>query len=72
MRRDLSQNEPRVACAVDGVAAVEAEHRGDYLIAPLVAARALGEFHVAPPELPRIELLTEGEMAVMRLVAKGV
>jgi NarL family two-component system response regulator LiaR len=58
--------------AQDLIAAIEAVHRGDYLIDPISAARVLSEFHLAVPELPRVELLTEGEMAVLRLVAQGV
>ena len=59
--------------AGDLIAAIEAVHRGDYLIDPIIAARVLGEFHVAlPPQLPRVEPLTESEMAVLRLVAQGV
>jgi two-component system, NarL family, response regulator LiaR len=58
--------------AQDLIAAIEAVHRGDYLIDPLTAARVLSEFHQVLPERPRIEPLTEGEMAVLRLVAQGV
>ena len=54
------------------IAAIEAVHRGDYLIDPLIAARVLSELHLGVPELPRVEPLTEGEMAVLRLVAQGV
>lgn len=54
------------------IAAIEAVHRGDYLIDPIIAARVLSEFHQTLPELPRIEPLTESEMAVLRLVAQGV
>jgi DNA-binding NarL/FixJ family response regulator len=54
------------------IAAIEAVHRGDYLIDPIIAARVLGEFYLAVPELPWIEPLTEGEMAVLRLVAQGM
>jgi NarL family two-component system response regulator LiaR len=54
------------------IAAIEAVHRGDYLIDPISAARVLSEFHLGLPELPRVEPLTEGEMAVLRLVAQGV
>ena len=32
----------------------------------------LSDFHLGMPELPRVEPLTEGEMAVLRLVAQGV
>ena len=53
------------------IAAIEAVYRGDYLIDPLIAARVLNEFHLAVPELPRVEPLTEGEMAVLRLVARA-
>jgi DNA-binding NarL/FixJ family response regulator len=58
--------------ARDLIAAIEAVHRGEYLIDPLIASRVLNEFHLGLPELPRIEPLTEGEMAVLRLVAHGV
>ncbi len=58
--------------ARDLIAAIEAVHRGDYLIDPVVAARVLSELHLAAPQPPRVNLLTEGEMAVLRLVARGV
>ena len=58
--------------ARDLLAAIEAVHRGEYLIDPLVASRVLSELHLDMPESPRIEPLTEGEMAVLRLVAQGV
>ena len=55
------------------IAAVEAVHRGEYLIDPIIAARVLSEFHLAmPPQVPPVEPLTESEMAVLRLVAQGV
>lgn len=54
------------------ITAVEAVHRGEYLIDPIIAARVLSEFHLSMPEQPRGEPLTEGEMAVLRLVAQGV
>jgi two-component system, NarL family, response regulator LiaR len=57
--------------AQDLIAAIEAVHRGDYLIDPVIAARVLSEFHLGRPELARVEPLTEGEMAVLRLVARG-
>jgi two-component system, NarL family, response regulator LiaR len=57
----------------DLIASIEAVHRGDYLIDPIIAARVLGELHTGmPPQAPRVEPLTEGEMAVLRLVAQGV
>jgi NarL family two-component system response regulator LiaR len=58
--------------ACDLIAAIEAVHRGDYLIDPIIAARALSEMHRGMPELMPVEPLTEGEMAVLRLVAQGV
>ncbi len=59
--------------AHDLIAAIEAVQRGDYLIDPIIAARVLSELHVAtPPQVPRVEPLTESEMAVLRLVARGV
>lgn len=58
--------------ARDLIEAIEAVHRGDYLIDPISAARVLSELHLAMPKLPRVEPLTESEMVVLRLVAKGV
>jgi NarL family two-component system response regulator LiaR len=54
------------------IAAIEAVHRGEYLIDPIIAARVLSELHLTVPEPPGVEPLTEGEMAVLRLVAQGV
>jgi len=57
----------------DLIAAIEAVHRGEYLIDPIIAARVLSELHLGmPPQAPRVEPLTESEMAVLRLVAQGV
>jgi NarL family two-component system response regulator LiaR len=53
------------------IAAIKAVHRGDYLIDPIIAARVLSELHLGIPETPRMEPLSEGEMAVLRLVARG-
>lgn len=58
--------------ARDLIAAIEAVHRGDYLIDPIIAAHVLSEFHMQMPEAARVELLTESEMAVLRLIAQGV
>ncbi|MBK6429609.1 MAG: response regulator transcription factor [Anaerolineae bacterium] len=58
--------------ARDLIEAIEAVHRGDYLIDPISAARVLSELHLAMPKLPHVEPLTESEMVVLRLVAKGV
>ena len=54
------------------IAAIEAVHRGDYLIDPIIAAHVLSEFHMQMPEPSHVEPLTESEMAVLRLVARGV
>jgi two-component system, NarL family, response regulator LiaR len=53
------------------IAAIKAVHRGDFLIDPIIATRVLSEFHLAIPQRPSVEPLTEGEMAVLRLVASG-
>lgn len=58
--------------AAELIAAIEAVHRGEYLIDPIIAARVLSELHLPMPESYQIEPLTEGEMAVLRLVAQGV
>lgn len=57
--------------AQDLIGAIEAVHRGDYLIDPVIAARVLSEFHLTVPPGPCVNPLTEGEMAVLRLVAQG-
>jgi two-component system, NarL family, response regulator LiaR len=54
------------------ISAIEAVHRGEYLIDPIIAARVLSELHMALPEPSLVEPLTESEMAVLRLVAQGV
>ncbi len=58
--------------AYDLIAAIVAVNRGDYLIDPLIAVRALSDFNLVLPEQPRFEPLTEGEMSVLRLVAQGM
>lgn len=58
--------------AAELIAAIEAVHRGDYLIDPIIAARVLSEMHLAAVLPPHIEPLTESEMIVLRLVARGV
>jgi DNA-binding NarL/FixJ family response regulator len=63
---------PKTVDARELIAAIEAVYRGDYLIDPIIASRVLSEFHLGQPEQPRVEPLTEGEMAVLRLVAQGV
>jgi two-component system, NarL family, response regulator LiaR len=54
------------------IAAIEAVHRGEYLIDPIIAARVLSEFRLPIPKQEQAELLTESEIAVLRLVAQGV
>jgi NarL family two-component system response regulator LiaR len=54
------------------IAAIKAVHRGEYLIDPIIAARVLSELHSTMLPQPQVEPLTEGEMAVLRLVAQGV
>jgi len=58
--------------AADLIAAVKAVHRGEYLIDPIIAARVLGEFHLAPTPIPPFEPLLEKEVQVLRLVAQGL
>jgi DNA-binding NarL/FixJ family response regulator len=56
------------------VDAVSAAHRGEALVDPLMAAKVLEEFRrlsQASAESNEIEMLTEGEMAVLRLVVEG-
>jgi NarL family two-component system response regulator LiaR len=54
------------------IAAMQAVRRGDYLVDPVIAKRVLSEFHVAPRNQAPAEPLTDGEMAVLRLVAQGI
>jgi DNA-binding NarL/FixJ family response regulator len=58
--------------ARDLITAIHSVHRGDYLIDPVIATRVLSELYMVMPETSRIAPLTEGEMAVLRLVAHGV
>jgi two-component system, NarL family, response regulator LiaR len=58
--------------ARDLIAAIEAVHRGEYLIDPIIAARVLSEFNRPIPNQHQVERLTESEIAVLRLVAQGV
>lgn len=44
--------------AGDLIAAIQAVHRGDYLIDPIIAARVLSEVHRSMPDLLRVEPLT--------------
>jgi len=54
------------------IAAIQAVHRGEYLIDPIIAARVLSELHLHAPERPGVEPLTESEIAILRLVARGM
>ena len=58
--------------AAELIAAIEAVHRGDYLIDPIIATRVLSELHLTVSQPPGDQPLTESEMAVLRLVARGV
>lgn len=53
------------------IAAIEAVHRGEYLVDPVIAARVLGELHLTPKDLPKFQRLLEKEIEVLRLVAQG-
>lgn len=53
------------------IAAIEAVHRGEYLVDPVIAARVLGELHLMPKDLPKFQRLLEKEIEVLRLVAEG-
>jgi DNA-binding NarL/FixJ family response regulator len=55
----------------DLIDAIKDVHRGDYLIDTIIATRVLNEFHLAVPQRPSVDPLTEGEMAVLRQVARG-
>lgn len=54
------------------IAAIEAVHRGEYLVDPVIAARVLGELHLMPKDLPKFQRLLEKEIDVLRLVAQGL
>lgn len=60
----------------DLVEKIRAVHRGEVMINPAMATLLLDEFRrlsIAPEaERPPVERLTEGEMKVLRLVAKGM
>lgn len=58
--------------AAELIAAIEAVHRGEYLVDPVIAARVLGELHLMPKDLPRFQRLLEKEIEVLRLVARGL
>jgi DNA-binding NarL/FixJ family response regulator len=54
--------------------AVRAAHQGEALVGPIAASRVLDEFRrlsQTGEEVSEIKRLTEGEMAVLRLVAEG-
>ena len=58
----------------DPIVARRGRDRGDYLIDLIIAARVVeAKLDLEmPPQARRAEPLTEGEMAVLRLVAQGV
>jgi DNA-binding NarL/FixJ family response regulator len=53
------------------VEAVRGVHRGEALIDPSMAAKVIDEFRRLRQVTPDAEKLTDGEMAVLRLVAEG-
>jgi NarL family two-component system response regulator LiaR len=58
--------------AAELIEIINAVHRGEYLVDPIIAARVLGELHL-PVTLPKPDqLLLEREVDVLRLVAKGL
>lgn len=54
------------------IAAIRAVHRGEYLIDPIVAARVMSEIHQRARDDIRSEGLSEHEIEVLRLVARGL
>jgi len=58
--------------ATELIAAIQAVHRGEFLIDPIIAARVLGELHLPPPAAPAVDALLEKEIEVLRLVARGL
>jgi NarL family two-component system response regulator LiaR len=59
--------------AAELIDAIQAVHRGEYLVDPIIAARVLGELHLQPPQVPlRPSPLLEKEVDVLRLVARGL
>lgn len=58
--------------AAELIAAVQAVHRGEFLIDPVIAARVLGELHLPLPATPPFDALLEKEIEVLRLVARGL
>jgi len=58
--------------AAELIRATESVHRGEYLVDPIIAARVLGELHLAPAAIPPFEALGEKEIEVLRLVAQGL
>ncbi len=57
--------------SADLLSAIEAVHRGEYLVDPVMAARVLGSLHLrAKPVAP--DALTNTERAVLKLVAQGL
>jgi two-component system, NarL family, response regulator LiaR len=58
--------------AAELIDTVNAVHRGEYLIDPIIAARVLGEFHLPVVPAAKPAVLLETEIAVLRLVAQGL
>lgn len=58
--------------AAELIGAINAVHRGEYLIDPIIAARVLGEFHLPVEMAAKPMALVEKEIEVLRLVAQGL
>ncbi len=58
--------------AAELITAIQAVHRGEYLIDPIIAARVLGEFHLPVAAAAKPMVLLEKEIEVLRLVAQGL
>ena len=58
--------------AAELIEAIQAVHHGKYLIDPIIAARVLSDMHLSLFQTPQVASLTQNEMAILRLVARGV
>ncbi len=58
--------------AAELISTIQAVHRGEYLIDPIIATRVLGEFHLPVDAAAKPMALLEKEIEVLRLVAQGL
>jgi DNA-binding NarL/FixJ family response regulator len=58
--------------AAELISTIQAVHRGEYLIDPIIATRVLGEFHLPVDPAAKSMALLEKEIEVLRLVAQGL